>query len=70
CSSTRGAIALIRGSRAKAALENRSYVIPDDVKAIAVKALQHRIVIRREAEISGTTSIAVIRQIIDSIEVP
>lgn len=69
-SSTRGTIALIRGSRAKAALENRSYVIPDDVKAIAVKALQHRIVIRREAEISGTTSIAVIRQIIDSIEVP
>lgn len=69
-SSSRGTIALIRGSRAKAALENRDYVIPDDVKAIAEKALQHRIIIRREAEITGTNSSAIIRQIIDSVEVP
>ncbi|WAI00699.1 AAA family ATPase [Methanogenium organophilum] len=69
-SSTRGTIALLRGSRAKAALESRNYVIPDDVKKVAEKALQHRIILRREAEISGTNSIAVIRQILDSVEVP
>ena len=69
-SSSRGSIAILRGSRAKAALENRNYVIPDDVKAIALKALQHRIILRREAEISGTDSAAVIRQILDSVEVP
>jgi MoxR-like ATPase len=69
-SSSRGSIALLRGSRAKAALESRNFVIPDDVKTIAQKALQHRIIIKREAEISGTNSIAVMRQILDSIEVP
>ncbi|GAB7016560.1 MoxR family ATPase [Methanogenium cariaci] len=69
-SSSRGSIALIRGSRAKAALENRDYVIPDDVKAITLQALQHRIILRREAEISGTNTTAVIQQILDSVEVP
>ncbi len=69
-SSSRGSIALLRGSRAKAAIERRNYVIPDDVKAIAPKALQHRIILRREAEISGTDSETVIRQILDSLEVP
>jgi MoxR-like ATPase len=69
-SSSRGSIALLRGCRAKAAIELRNYVIPDDVKAIAPKALQHRIILRREAEISGTDSKTVIRQILDSVEVP
>ncbi len=69
-SSSRGTIALLRGSRAKAALEQRDYVIPDDVKAVALKALQHRIILKREAEISGTNSSAVIQLILDTIEVP
>lgn len=69
-SSSRGSIALLRGSRAKAALEQRDYVIPDDVKAIALKALQHRIILKREAEISGTNSSVIIQQILDTIEVP
>jgi len=69
-SSSRGSIALLRGSKAIAALDNRNYVIPDDVKRIAQKALQHRIILRREAEISGTNSSTVIRQILDSVEVP
>lgn len=68
--SSRGTIALLRGSRAKAALENRTFVIPDDVKNIAKYALSHRIILRREAEISGINSAAVIRQILDSVEVP
>ena len=69
-SSSRGTIALLRGSRAKAALGQRDYVIPDDVKAVALKALQHRIILKREAEISGTNSSAVIQLILDTIEVP
>ncbi|WFN34717.1 MoxR family ATPase [Methanogenium sp. S4BF] len=69
-SSSRGSIALLRGSRAKAAIERRDYVIPDDVKAVALKALQHRIILKREAEISGTNSSAVIRQILDTVGVP
>lgn len=69
-SSSRGSIALLRGSKAIAALDNRNYVIPDDVKMVAQKALQHRIILRREAEISGTNSSTVIGQILDSVEVP
>lgn len=69
-SSSRGSIALLRGSRAMAVLDNRDYVIPDDVKKVALKALQHRIILRREAEISGTNRGTVIRQILDSVEVP
>ena len=69
-SSTRGSIALLRGAQAVAATSGRDFVTPDDIKKIAVPALSHRIVLTREAEISGITAPALIQSILDTIEVP
>ncbi|HDR72952.1 MAG TPA: MoxR family ATPase [Methanoculleus sp.] len=69
-SSSRGSIALLRGAKACAALDNRSYIIPDDVQKIAPYAIQHRIILTREAEFSGVTIPRVMQEIIESVEVP
>ncbi len=68
--SARGSISLVRGSRAMAALAKRSYVIPDDVKRLIPMVFSHRVVLTREAEISGVTPDQVIREITDAVEVP
>ncbi|HOI14362.1 MAG TPA: MoxR family ATPase [Methanoculleus sp.] len=67
--SSRASIALIRGSRVRAALNRRSYVIPDDVRALALPAFRHRILLTREAAITGVTADAVIAEILDTVEV-
>ncbi|HUU74804.1 MAG TPA: MoxR family ATPase [Methanoregulaceae archaeon] len=68
--SSRASIALVRGSKAFAALKNRTYVIPDDIKWLAPKVLHHRIILEKEAELSDITSSQVISGILDTIEVP
>jgi MoxR-like ATPase len=68
--SSRASIAFVRGARAKAALAKRTYVLPDDVKAIANEILGHRILLTREAEIEGLVPKDVIRDILGTIEVP
>ena len=68
--SSRGSIALVRGSKGWAAMNNRDYVIPDDVKKVATFALKHRILPQREAEISGITSTQIIEEILRTVEVP
>jgi MoxR-like ATPase len=68
--SARGSIALVRGSKVLAAMEKRSYVIPDDVKKLAFPAFQHRFVLSREAEISGISPSAIVKEILDTTEVP
>ncbi len=67
--SSRASIALLRGSRVRAALNRRDYVIPDDVRALALPALRHRILLTREAAITGVTPDAVITGILESVEV-
>jgi len=67
--SSRASIALLRGSRVRAALNRRSYVIPDDVRALALPAFRHRILLTREAAITGVTADAVIAEILDTVEV-
>ncbi len=67
--SARGSLALVRGSKVLAALEKRSYVIPDDVKKLAVSAFQHRILLTREAEISGISPHQIVKEILGTIEV-
>ena len=52
-----------------AALRNRSYVIPDDIKQIAPAILGHRLLLNREAEIGGLTSLQVIDEILSKTEV-
>ncbi|MDD3933851.1 AAA family ATPase [Methanoculleus sp. UBA303] len=67
--SSRASIALLRGSMARAALNNRDYVIPDDVRALALPALRHRVILSREAAITGVTPEAVITEIVESVGV-
>ena len=68
--SPRSAAMLAAASRARAALDGRDYVIPDDVKALALPALRHRIVLSPAAEIDGRKVDEVVRATIERIEAP
>ncbi len=68
--SPRGSIALMRLGQAVAAIANRQYVIPDDIKQVAPAALGHRLILSREGEFAGTTVGQVIGEILESIAVP
>jgi MoxR-like ATPase len=68
--SPRGSLALYRAAQARAALQGRDYTIPDDVKRLAVACLAHRMVVNPEEALGGTTSAAVLRELLKKIEVP
>jgi MoxR-like ATPase len=68
--SPRGATALLATSRAWAWLSDRPYVTPDDVKALARPTLRHRIQLRPEAELEGTTVDGVLDTVLGSVAVP
>jgi MoxR-like ATPase len=68
--SPRGSLALFRSSQARAALNGRDYIIPDDIKALADAALSHRIIIGPAARIKDVTSRTVVRDILTSLPVP
>lgn len=69
--SPRGTLALMRASQAWAAMEGRDYVLPDDVKAVAVPVLSHRIISRSQGTIRLSDSNAnIIQYIIETVEVP
>ena len=68
--SSRASIALVRASRVVAALDKRSYVIPDDVKNVTLPVFQHRLILTREAEIGGRTNHEVTEEILSTVEVP
>ncbi|GAA1527089.1 MoxR family ATPase [Streptomyces albidochromogenes] len=68
--SPRGATALLSTARAWAWLTGRDYVIPDDVKALALPTLRHRIQLRPEAEMEGVTADSVITAILAHVPVP
>ncbi|WP_212911898.1 MoxR family ATPase [Streptomyces sp. TS71-3] len=68
--SPRGATALLSTARAWAWLTGRDYVIPDDVKALALPTLRHRIQLRPEAEMEGVTADSVINAILSHVPVP
>jgi len=65
--SPRGTIALDRCARAHAWLDNRDYVSPDDVRAIAHDCLRHRIILSFEAEATGVTSAQVIDRLLNTV---
>lgn len=67
--SSRASISFIRGARARAAIEGREYVIPDDVRALAHPVLRHRILLTREAAITGIDPDTVITEILESVGV-
>ena len=68
--SPRAAIALQQVSRALAAFNGRDYVIPDDVKKAAPYILLHRIILKPEAEVEGVTPEKVVREVLNTVEVP
>ncbi len=68
--SPRGATALLATSRAWAWLSGRAYVTPDDVKALAVATLAHRLMLRPEAELEGTSATSVLHSVLASVPVP
>ena len=68
--SPRGATALLAASRAWAWLAGRSFITPDDVKALALPTLRHRIQLRAEAEMEGVTPQSVIESVLRTVPVP
>lgn len=68
--SPRGSIALMKASKALAYIQNRDYVIPDDVKYLAPFVLSHRLILTPEANYEGKTSEEMIHQIIQSTDIP
>ncbi|WP_415504984.1 AAA family ATPase, partial [Actinomyces slackii] len=68
--SPRGATALLATARAWAWLAGRSFVTPDDIKALALPALRHRIQLRAEAEMEGITTQSIIESVLRSVPVP
>ncbi|BAA29868.1 AAA family ATPase [Pyrococcus horikoshii] len=68
--SPRGSLALLKLSRAYAAIEGRDYVIPDDVKAVAIPALSHRIILKRELWYTRVSQESVIEKILERVPVP
>ncbi len=68
--STRGAISMVRAARVWAAAHGRNYVLPDDVKELALPVWGHRLVMSPEAEFAGGTPAKVIGRALDEVAAP
>ena len=68
--SPRGSLALLRLSRAYATLEGRDYVIPDDIKKVAIPALSHRLILKRELWYTRVSQEMVMGKMLEKIPVP
>jgi MoxR-like ATPase len=68
--SPRGSIALIHLARAYAVLAGRDYVIPEDVKEIAVAALAHRLTLRPEMWVRQVRADDIVRELLDAVQSP
>ena len=61
---------LFKAGRACAAIDGRDYVVPDDVKNIALQIVSHRIVMKPEAKIRGISGMHIVRKILSEVPVP
>jgi MoxR-like ATPase len=68
--SPRAAAMLATASRARALLSGRDYVIPDDVKALFLPALAHRVVLAPGAEVEGLSAGSVLQQVLEQVPAP
>ncbi|MGB3545105.1 AAA family ATPase [Rubrivirga sp.] len=68
--SPRASIALALAARAHAFLQGRAYVTPDDVRALALDVLRHRVAVTYEAEAEEVTSEAIVRRVLEAVPVP
>ena len=66
----RATLALLSASRALAALEERDFVLPEDVKTLAGPVLEHRMLLRPEFEMEGVERREVINAVLEAVEVP
>jgi MoxR-like ATPase len=68
--SPRASLAILTSSKAIAAMRGRDFITPDDIREVAIPVLQHRVMLTPEREMEGLTSGEIIRQLIQSVEVP
>jgi len=68
--SPRAGVSLLKAARAAALLEERDYVVPDDVKGLAPAVLRHRVNVAPELELEGVTADVALKAILDKVEVP
>ena len=68
--SPRATLALHRAAQAWAAMQGRDFVLPDDVKYLAVPVLAHRLIASLEARLRGRDAAAIVKSILDTIPVP
>jgi MoxR-like ATPase len=68
--STRSALALQLSAQAMAGCKGRTYVIPDDIKALAVPVLSHRILMKTEARLKGRSEESIVEEILSTVPVP
>jgi len=68
--SPRGSLALQRGSQARALLDQRDFVLPDDVKALAYPVLGHRIIVSAASRVKGVTAQQVVEDCLGRVHVP
>ena len=68
--SPRASQSLFKTSRASAAIDGRDYVIPDDIKNVALPVVSHRIVLKPESKIRGVTGQHLMRKILSEVPVP
>lgn len=68
--SPRAAVLLANAARARAALDGRGYVVPDDVKALAAPVLRHRLLLSPAAEIEGKAVEALVSELVEATEAP
>jgi MoxR-like ATPase len=68
--SPRGSLALYRTSQVTAAMAGRDFVLPDDIKKLAVPVLAHRVIVGMEARLKELSSEKIIKEILESTPVP
>ncbi|MFW9999962.1 MAG: AAA family ATPase [Candidatus Hodarchaeota archaeon] len=66
----RASLTLMKCAKARAAILGRSYVTPDDVRALIVPALNHRILLKPEAELEGLDTQSILKSIVEDIPIP
>ena len=68
--SPRASIAILKSSKAFAAMSGRDFVTPEDIKRAAIPVLHHRVIVTPEREMEGVSSKQIIQQIIETVEIP
>ncbi len=68
--SPRASISILNAAKGYAAIRGRDFVTPEDIKEATIPVLQHRVIVTPEREMEGISSIEIIKQIIESVEIP